>query len=173
MATHEISMLGNCMPDTTGRCWIEPYDVAATNDVWKYQIIRLLNPATGNWHGVYGSLWVPKNYVGTPVVTPVWTTTATSGNAQFRFTYRCVGGNDAESLDQTSNQEQLTPAASGAPAPSAANERKTVPAISLTAGNLAASDLMQFLFERGDNSAADTIAADITLHDLIFSYADA
>lgn len=169
MATHQVSMLGNVIPDSTGRCWLEPYNVAATNDIWKYLIVRLLNPTSGQWHGFYGSLLVPNNYVGSAVVIPVWTTTGLTGDAQFRLTYRSVGGNDAESLDQTGSQEVITPA--GYDGPSAAHERMAGPSISLTSANLAAGDLFQFLFERGDN-AIDTIAADITLHDLIFQYQD-
>jgi hypothetical protein len=159
------------MPDATGRCWFETFDVSATNDVWKYMVARLKDPTGTQWHGFYGQFTVPQNYVGTALIKPSWTSSATSGNCQFRFTYRAVGGDDAESLDQTSNQEQVSPSVDVAP--SAAFERNK-PTITLTSANLAAGDTVQFLFERGDpNGSTDTMAADATIHDLIFSYSDA
>ncbi len=169
MATHQIPILGNAVPDNTGRCWVEAYDVSAANDVWKHLVFRFLNPASGNWHGIYGTFNVPNNYVGGAAIIPKWSSTATSGNCRWRFTYRAVGGDDAESMDQAGSQEAVS---NTDPAGSAANERMT-PTISLTAGNFAAGDTVEFLFERLDDSGTDTLAADVVLHDLIFQYADA
>lgn len=168
MATHQISMLGMIQPDNTGRCWIEPYDVFATNDVWKHPVIRLVNPASAEVHGFYGSFTVPQNYVGTAAVIPVWTTTATTGNARFRFTYRTVGGDDTTSLDQTGNEQQLSVTDA---APGAAHRRMT-PTISPTAANFAAGETVEYLFERLDDTGVDTIAADVVIHDLLFQYVD-
>jgi hypothetical protein len=162
-------MLGaNTVPDTTGRCWWETYDTAATNDVWKNLIVRFKDPSGGQAHGIYGIFTVPQNYVGTAAVIPIWTSTATSGNCRWRLTYRTVGGDDSTSLDQTSNEEQssVTDAA-----PGAANRRLT-PTISPTSANFAAGETVTFLFERNDDSSTDTMAADALLFDLIFQYAD-
>ena len=50
MAIHRISILQGVQPDNTGRCWLEPYDVFATNDIWKHAVIRLLlPPAAKSW----------------------------------------------------------------------------------------------------------------------------
>ncbi len=169
MATHQFSILnGSVIPDNTGRCWFEPYYITATNDVWKHLVFRFLNPSSSQVHGFYGQFSLPLNYVGSPSIIPIWSTTATSGNGRFRFTYRAVGGDNAESLDQTSNQEQVsvTDAAGGA-----ANRRMT-PIINLTDVNFTAGDSVEYLFERLDDGGTDTINADIVLHDLLFQFAD-
>lgn len=169
MATHQISILGaNTVPDTTGRCWLETYDVVATNDVWKSLAFRFKDPSAAQAHGIYGQFVVPQNYVGTAVFKPTWTSTATSGNINWRMTYRTVGGDDTTSLDQTSNEEQLNQTDV---APGAANRRLT-PSITPTSANFAAGETVEFLFERFDNSSADTMAADAILFDLLFQYAD-
>jgi hypothetical protein len=168
MATHRISILQAVQPDNTSRCWLEPYDVFATNDVWKHAIIRMANPAAGQTGGFYGLFEVPQNYVGSASVKINWTTSAITGNACFRFTYRSVAGDNTTSLDQTSQTEQVsvTDAAPGAA------HRKMDAAFTVTAGNFAAGSLIEYLLERFDNSAADTIAADVVLHQASFEYAD-
>lgn len=168
MATQQISMLANVNPDATGRCWMEPYDVVATNDVWKGLVFRFKDPGATEAHGLYGWLSVPQNYVGTAVVIPVWTSTATTGNCYWRITYRAISGDNTESMDQTSNQEQVRQVDV---APGAANRRLT-PSITLTSANFAAGDTVEFLFERQSNSSDDTMAADAVLFDLLFQYAD-
>lgn len=169
MATHLISILGRHAPDTTGRCWEEPYTVAATNDLFAHPIIRFADPAASQAHGIYGVFEVPQNYVGTAAIVLRWTSTATSGNCRWEFSYRAISGDDAESLDQASFQE--TVAVTDA-APSAAHERNT-PSMSLTSANLAAGDTVEFFLKRTDDSGVDTMAADALLHDAMFSYADA
>ena len=168
MATQQFSILNpSVVPDSTGRCWTEPYDIAASNDVWKHLLWRFADPSSGQTHGIYGQFLIPQNYVQSPLIIPVWTATATSGNCAWRFTYRAIGGDNSESLDQTSNQEQVSLVDA---APGAAHRRLT-PTVALTAANLAAGDTVEFLFER--NNTSDTMAADALLHDLLFQYADA
>ena len=166
MATHVISILGaSVQPDSTGLCWLEPFDVAATNDLYRHLIIRLKDP-TANQHGFYGSFYIPNNYVSAPAIIPVWTTTATTGTVQWRFSYRAVGGDDAESLDQSTHQQQAT----GSDVAPGAALRMLKPSISLTAANFAIGDLVTYLFER--LNASDTLAADALIHDLLFQYSD-
>lgn len=170
MANHQISILnGSVAPDNTGRCWFEPFDVIATNDIWRHLILRFSNPTSAQLHGFYGQFSLPLNYVGSAVIIPIWSCALTSGNARLRFTYRAVGGDNTESLDQTGNQEvvTITDAAGGA-----ANRRMT-PTMALTSANLAAGDTVEYLFQRLDDSGTDTINGDIVLHDLLLQYADA
>jgi hypothetical protein len=172
MATHQISMLGaQVVPDGTGRCWFESYATFATNDVWRHNVVRFLNPASGEAHGIYGQFTVPQNYVSAAQVVPVWTSTATTGNCRWRLTYRTVAGDNANSLDQTSNEQQvsLTDAAPGA----AHRRLAPSPGLTPTAANFAAGETVEYLFERLDDTGTDTMAADAVLHDLLFSYADA
>jgi len=171
MATHQISILGPAtIPDTTGRCFVEPYTVKATNDLFAHLVIVFADPGGAEEHGIYGVFTVPQNYSGSPVVIPVWTSTATSGNCRWEFSYRAVGGDDSESLDQATFQEevQVTDAA-----PTATDRRLAPTGMALTAGNLAAGDTVEFYFKRLDDSGTDTMAAAATLHELLFQYADA
>ena len=169
MATHQISIMASLRPDTTGRAFFEPYTVKATNDIFGHMVGVLNDPAGGQAHGFYGQFLVPQNYVGSAVVKPVWTSTATTGNCKLDFDYRAIGGDDAESLDQATFQESLTVTDV---APSAANERN-VPSLTMTASNLAAGDTVEFFITREDGAGTDTMAAAATLHDVIFEYADA
>ena len=170
-----MSILGaNSMPDSSGKVWLEPYSILATNDVWPFLVIRFDENSSNNTQlstraGIYGQFWVPGNYVGTAKVYPVWTATVTTGNCVWDFDYRAISGDDAESLDQTSNNEALTITDA---APSAAHERNT-PSFSLTSSNLAAGDTVEYFLARDGADAADTLAAAALLVDLIFEYSDA
>jgi len=168
MATHRISILQAVQPDNTGRCWVEPYDIAATNDIWKHGVIRLANPATNN-HGWYGIFEVPQNYVSAAAFKLNWTTTAITGNAAFRLTYRIVTGSNTTSLDQTSQTEQVSSTTNAAPG---AAHRKMDATLAVTAANFSAGALVEYLIERFDSASNDTCAADITVHNASFEYAD-
>lgn len=160
-------MLGHTtVPDTTGSVWLEPYDNIATNDVWKHLVIVYSDTATRI--GIYGTFQVPQNYVGSAKLVPVWTTAATSGDVEWDCDYRAVTGNDAESLDQAGNQESVN---QNDTAPSAVHERMEVE-ITLTSGNFAAGDTVEFFFARDGTDGGDTIAASVLLFDLMFQYAD-
>jgi hypothetical protein len=159
MATHRISIMGTLNPDTTGDVWPEPYSVKATNDLFDHMVMIFTDDGS-NKNGAFGLFNVPQNYVGTPKIIPVWTSTLTTGNVVWDFDYRAVGGDDAESLDQASYQESVTVTDA---APSAAHERNT-PEMALTGSNLAAGDTVAFKISL-DGAAI--------LHDLVFEYADA
>lgn len=170
MATHRMSIFGaQVAPDNTGRAFFETYDALAANDNFRHIVLTLVDPSAGQAQGVYGAFTVPKSYVGTPKIIVVWTTSATSGNVKFDFDYRAVGGDDVESLDQSTFQENLTVTDA---APSAAHERMEA-SMTMTAANLAVDDLVEFYFTREDGSGTDTIAASVTVHDLLFEWADA
>lgn len=166
-------MLGwKTVPDTSGNCWFEPYDVLATNDVWDYLVVRFgssnaAQPTTRI--GLRGSFDVPQNYVGTASIIVHWTATVITGDVVWDFDYRAIGGDDLESLDQAGTQEAVTVTDT---APSAANERMTA-TLSLTSANLAAGDTVQFELFRDGVDVADTMAASAIVHEVIFQYNDA
>lgn len=168
MATHRLPILGFGMkPDNSGDMFIEPYSVKATNDVWD-RMVAIFNDSSTRI-GLHGGFAVPKNYVGTANLIIVWTTTATSGDTEWDFDYRAVGGNDSESLDQSGTQETVNSADT---APSAAHERMEL-SISLTDANFAVDDTVQFTLFRDGTDGGDTMAAASILFELFFEYADA
>lgn len=168
MATHRIPIIGwNTLPDNSGNVFFEPYPVKATNDRWDHG--HFIFNDTSTRLELYGLFHVPKNYVGTAKIIIVWTTTAITGNVVWDFDYRAVGGDDAESLDQTGQQEALTVTDA---APGATDRRMEV-SIALTSANLAADDTVEFLLARDGADAADTMAAAAQLVGLLFEYADA
>jgi hypothetical protein len=169
MATHQINILGpNTTPDTSGNVYLQNYTEHATNDVWGINVFVFED--SGTRIGIRGSFVIPQNYVGTPVIIPIWTTAATSGDVEWDFDYRAVGGDDAESLDQSGTQESVN---INDTAPSAAHERLAPTGLTLTAGNLAAGDTVLFEFFRDGTDAGDTLSDEALLFNLMFQYADA
>lgn len=172
MTTFRKSILGhNTVPDTSGNVFQEPYTILASNDVWGYLIWRFGSSnaaAPTTRFGLRGQFAVPKNYVGSPKIIVVWTATVTTGDVVYDFDYRAVGGNDTESLDQAGTQESVTVTDT---APGAANRRLEAQ-LTLTAGNLAIDDTLQFELFRDGTDAADTMAASGIVHDVLFEWTD-
>lgn len=168
MATHRIPIINwSSVPDSSGNVFPEGYDVKATNDVWDRLVMIFNDTATRD--GFHGGFTIPKNYVGTANLIVVWTTTATTGDVEWDFDYRAVGGNDTESLDQAGTQESVNAADT---APSAAHERLEL-SIALTSANFAADDEVTYTFFRDGTDAGDTMAAAAILFNLLFEYSDA
>jgi hypothetical protein len=175
MATKHIDILrSGAGPDSSGNCWQEPYRRLATNDVWGDLYLWMFggtisnNTAPTTRIGLTGQFVVPADFVGTAVLEIRWTTTLTSGDVVWDCDYRAVGGNDAESLDQASNQESVTVTDT---APGAAN-RLLVTTISLTSANFAAGDTVEFTIFRDGTDSADTLAGTAILVGARFQYAD-
>lgn len=168
MATHRIPILGfGTVPDASGDVFLEPYTIKATNAVWG-RLVAIFND-TANRDGLRSGFVVPKNYVGSANLVVVWTSTATSGDVEWDFDYRAVGGNDSESLDQAGTQESVN---ANDTAPSAAHERMEI-SIALTDGNFAVDDEVTFELFRDGTDAGDTMAAAAIVFSVIFEYADA
>jgi len=167
MATHRISILGNVVPDTSGNIFAEQLDVKGTNDLYDFLVWVFNDTATKLT--LHGRFHVPKNYVGTAAIILVWTSTITTNNVVWDFDYRAVGGDNAESLDQATHQESVTVTDT---APTAGMNRMEV-SVSLTAGNLAADDTVEFLLSRDGADAADDLVGAVILVDAFFQYADA
>lgn len=167
MSTHRIPILGpGTKPDSSGDVFFEPYSVKATNDVWD-RLVLIFNDS-GTRIGVDGGFTVPKNYVGTPKIIVVWTSTATANDVEWDFDYRAVGGDDAESLDQAGTQETVNQEDT---APSAAHERMEA-ALTLSA-NFAVDDEVEFALFRDGTDGGDGMAAAAIVFSVFFEYADA
>lgn len=168
MATHRVPILGfGTVPDTSGDVFFEPYTIKATNDVWGRLVAIFSDTATRD--GLHGGFTVPKNYVGSPKIVVVWTATATTGDVEWDFDFRAVGGDDTESLDQSGTQESVN---INDTAPSAAHERMEA-SLTLTAGNFAVDDEVEFTLFRDGTDAGDTMAAAAIVFAVLFEYSDA
>jgi hypothetical protein len=165
--TKHMAALNNfTIPDSSGNVFLEPYPIKATNDFWKSTVYIFNDTSTDDY--LYGQFRVPDDYVGTAKIVITWTTTATTNDVRWEFAYRAVGGDDAESLDQSTAQETVTQADT---APSAANEKMTI-TIDLTSSNLAPGDIVTWRLGRTGTNAGDTLAASAQLWDLRFQYKD-
>jgi hypothetical protein len=165
MAAHRITILGSAtLPDTTGNVWFEPATLTQSNDRFPQLVARFKDTATKISLG--GNFRVPANYVGSPVLYVLWTTTATSGNAIWDFDYKAIA-KSGESLDPSTDDQTLT-VTTAAPGSSQLGVESSM---SATAGNFAANDIVQFKLSR-DGASADTIAADLIVYGLQFEYTD-
>ena len=164
MASRISILNAQTVPDGGGGVFFESYLNKATNQVWRYLILVMNDTSTKI--GINGKFQVPQDYSTGAKLVVVWTSTATSGDVEFDFDYRCVGGNDTESLDQATAQESVN---SNDTAPSATDERMEL-SIDLTSGNFAAGDTCQFEFARDGTDAGDTMAAACQIHGLFFEY---
>jgi hypothetical protein len=163
--TVRIPILGfGTVPDASGDVFFEPYSIKATNDVWD-RLVAIFND-TATRIGLHCGFTVPKDYASNAKIIVVWTSTATSGDVEWDFDYRAVGGDDTESLDQAGTQESVN---LNDTAPSAAHERMET-ALSLTSGNLAADDEVEGTLFRDGADAGDTMAAAAIVFQVLFEY---
>lgn len=167
MATIRIPILNwAAVPDDSGDVFFESFAVKATNDVWKRLVAIFQDTSTRI--GLHGGFVVPKDYVDSANIVPVWTSTATAGDVEWDFDYRSVGGNDTESLDQSGIQESVN---ANDTAPGAALRRLEL-SIALTDGNFAVDDEVEFTLFRDGTDGGDTMSASVILFSLLFEYAD-
>jgi hypothetical protein len=156
----------SAVPDDSGDVFFEPYDTKATNDVWKRLVLIFNDTATRD--GIRGGFAVPPDYALAANLIIIWTSTAIAGDVEWDFDYRAVGGDDTESLDQVGTQESVN---SNDTAPSAVNERMEI-SISLTDGNFAAEDEVEFELFRDGTDGGDTMAAAAIVFSVLFEYSD-
>jgi hypothetical protein len=167
MSTYRIPILDYANPSggTAGAVFCEPYAIKATNDVWNRLVWIFVNTATRD--GLHSGFSVPKNYSTGAKFVVVWTSTVITGDVVWDLDYRTVAGDDANSLDQTGNEESLTVTDT---APGAANRRMEV-SMTATAANFAADEEVEFVLFR-DGAATDTLAGDVVVFQLLFEYQD-
>lgn len=169
MATWRVPILGAAtLPDTSGNVYPEPAAInLQSND--RYPHITWVFADTSTRDKLGGLFEVPGDYVGSPAIVLVWATTVTSGNVRWEFDYTAIA--DAESSDPSADQESV---GSTVAVPGTARLYK-VTSVSLTAGNFAASDTVQFVIARdgAESGPADTAAASVYLANALFRYADA
>ena len=159
-------------PDDTGDCFLIPFDQVATNDVWDRMVIQCgaaLAAQPTLRAGIHGGFTVPKNYVGNANVVIVWSASVTAGAVVWDFDYRAVSGSDTESLDQTTQDQQVT--ATTAAAPSAAWEKMET-TIALTSANFVADDEITYFLARDGADGSDAKAGAAFIFQALFQYTD-
>lgn len=164
MATRRMSIFGALQPDTSGNVWFEPSSIALTNDRFPALVLRFKDTATKL--KAFGDFSVPKDFVSAPKLVAIWGSSATAGNCVWDAEYKAIAA--GESLDPSTDDETAT--VTTAVGASAWLQRSS--SLTLTAANFAIDDLVEFSFGRDGTDAADTLAADALLFDLLFEYSD-
>jgi len=151
------------LPDSSGNVFLEPYPVKATNDFWKHGHFVFNDTATDD--SLYGKFELNRGCTSGATVTMVWTTTATTGNARYTFSYRVITGTDANSLDQATSVEDVTITST---APGAANRRISA-TFTPTNSNFATAGTVEWKLTRTGTNGGDTLAAAAQVVGLTFS----
>jgi hypothetical protein len=160
-----VSIFGAAtLPDTSGNVWGEPVSVTQTNKRYSQLGWRFKDTATKDSLGLRFA--VPNDYVTSPVIEVIWTTTATTGNAVWTCDYTSSG--KTATLDPNADEESLT-VTTAAPGSSQTGVASRMTA---TAADIAANDIFQGKISR-NGAGADTIAADLVIYDIVFEYANA
>ncbi len=168
MATHSIDMIGwPTSPDTSGDVFFEPYSIKSAGvGRWDEMQVGIFND-TANRNGLQGRFKVPKNYVGTANLIIDWTPdSATSGEVAWDFEYRAVAA--TQDFDQATQDEAVNVDGTAV----GADDRVTN-TISLTDGNFAVDDIVQWELFRDGTDADDDMSGAAILFGLYFEYADA
>lgn len=170
MATFQLEILGvQTMPDDTGNVIVDAYgNHDGGSAIMLPSIFSFLNQGTLNY--LHGSFIVPQNYVGSPAIKALWSTTPTTGDYCWDFDYRAIA--DGESCDVTTAQESETTGSTSLSSYTARDLLVTSIG-SLTAGNFSAGDLVFFRLGRDVATESSSIADELLLHKLIFEYTDA
>lgn len=164
MATQTIPIIGsNSRPADSNVFW-QPFSLVATNDVFDFMVLTFNDGTTR--HEYHGGFVVPNDYSTTPKVQIYWTTTATSGDAEWDFDYRGIAVNNSESLDPSTVAESLN---QNDTAGGTALDFMMVE-FTLTASNLAAGDFVPFILARDKSDAGDTISAAVHVAHALFKY---
>lgn len=165
MALHRLPILGvNTKPNDP--VFPEPYTVKATNDNWRH--MGFIFPDTGSRDGLSGMFTVPKGYASQANLVIAWTSIITAGVLGWEFDYRAVGGDDAESYDQSTPQETILLTDN---APTSVNNRLVVIG-ALTDGNFSPDDDVEFELFRNGSGSIDTLVGAAILKRLFFQYSD-
>lgn len=165
-------LLGGSTPDTSGKAWWEPYEILATNDKWKLDILRvdedINNNAQLSTKVVFarGSFRVPADYVSNAKIVIQWTSTKTTGDIYFGADLRTVGGDGTTSLDQATAEESVNVTDSMA----ATAHFRMEATLTLTGGNYSPGETVEFELFMDGTQGADTLAGARILFSAFFCY---
>lgn len=163
MATDSLSILG---------FGVQPYDpvgIELTSNyltTGRYGGNAVIFPFGSTRDRLSGSFIVPDNYASGANLVIIWSSSVIVNDVEFDFEYAADGGDDAESVDPSADDESVN---LNDTAGSAVWERMRL-VISLTDSNFAIGDLVQYNFYRDQVDAGDTITVEVVVHDIRFEY---
>lgn len=165
MATRYVQIDKGGMPTNAADCYQELASVLLTTGakshlIWRCGASNSAQPTVKA--GFAGTFTVPSDYSTSAAVVFRYTSTVTSGNIVWDFDYRS-GGN----VHNTAGWEESV-TGTGAAAGTSGNEVDVT--ISLTSGNLAANDFVQFAASRDGTDGSDTMAGSALLVAVYFKY---
>jgi hypothetical protein len=163
MATHEIRVIGNGLPDTTGEVYPERYDVVDTGAAISPGCFIFGN--TNTRVGLAGQFIVPQNFSSSATFRIHWTANGTTGDVMWDIDYltRTAGEDMGAAITRgITNLDEKT---------ATAFDLETID-LTATDGDFAVGDVVLFETFRDLSEAADTLAADAILFDIVFRYSD-
>lgn len=165
MSTFRLPILGwATLPDSSGNVFFQPAAIFQANDLATQMIAVFADTATKI--GLGGRFTIPKNYANNAKAIFVWTANANSGNVQWVFDYRPVGGSN--SLDPSSFIENPT----GNNAAPGTGWNRVETSLSLNSTNFGVDNEVIFVASRDGANAGDNMAANAFLFQLLFEYTD-
>lgn len=168
MATHEKSIKGAFIPDTSADVFPEPLENALTLGTAAFGTLpgyTMLAP-TGADTGLYGVFKIPQNYAGTPVLVIRGILGEAANTLGFGF--QQIARTDSEAVDVAFETEDT---ASNATWTGYAAEDVYEETITITPATAFTSDDEVFCFFYRDDSV-DTQTGEFHLTDLLFRYSD-
>lgn len=165
MATHRLFIPAAAFLPNLGNSNVypKPSSIDDSNDRFPVEILAFKD--SGTRIGAYVRFAVPKNYVGTPKLVGVFSTTATSGDFVWDGDLKAIA--DGESLDPSTDDDAQTATVT---VPGTARLRKDS---TLTlSGTYAPDDVVEVGVYRDGAQGADTLAAELLFHGVFFEFAD-
>lgn len=166
MATDLLPILFECRTPDSDDVFFEPASIKATTG--SDDMVLIFND-TSVKDGIHGSFTVPSDYVDTASFEVFWATSSTStADIDLDIDYRAIAV--GESVNQAADQETLTVNDLG-PGTAWLIQQASM---SITDANLAANDVVKFVFSRdGATEAGGGLAAAIQIVGLYLQYDNA
>lgn len=136
-----------------------------TNDRFPHVAWAFRNSGTGAKY-LGGSISTPSNYTssGTVKILIIWRTSATSGDVKFFVSYKSIATD--ETFDPSTDDEALTVTTTA----KATTLWRAISEVTLTASNLVANETLLWRLGRAADDAADTLAAEALVEDVLLEY---
>ena len=163
MATQYQSIGNELSPDNSGDVHFEAYKAINASFVWDAIALTFNDSSTEIL--AYGTFVVPGNYSAGAKINVWFFSTANTGNCRWEFKYAILSADNTltEATAETISVNQAV---------SSTQWGWTKATLTLTAGNFAAGNNVVFSIARDGADAADTMAADAHVGQLVFEYTD-